>query len=474
MLQKLNADPVFEKVLDSANTVAMLKFIKKICYKYEPQKFPPLAAICVTADLTTDFDWHDQFENLVTATKACKLGTSTLSADGQKAVKEKVGDMAMATLDIKNSIHGRHAAIKQKLENDFLNTGKQQPRQDGKAHITCYQCQAPYNDIQPAGESWLQIERNTPAPTVGIAQLNMGTLDDITDSPYQMIFCIYARSAAGTLPQDTTWVFDHRKAMDKANVNCDVVLSQHRGKIEKYCLLLDNNQLTVNVIYKEQHQVSCDSSIDNVFRIYRVVVLTAPHSTSSLRYQAMAFSIDKTVKGNKEASGHIKYGYQGTDQACGQQPYPKLPKAHAQPVSIAALPPEMPAANISFFATVGIIKNAKAETLAQCMQNVKDSYPKRGFTISTVRMDKQFEPTGHHIKAGIGYSTKFCQQLIGNQPSPVGELCPKGVRSISNNELLCHYHRNDSKQTASSTSGKEQQHKALTGISYAPQRERMW
>eukprot|EP00536_Pseudo-nitzschia_multiseries_P010341 jgi/Psemu1/25629/gm1.25629_g len=110
MLQKLNANPDFEKKLqDGTDTVRIFDLIKKICYKFEAQQFPPLVAIQATATLYK--------------TKRGDLTASIVPSWDlkQKNVKEKVSNIAMVPLYVKSSNHGRYAgAIKQKLKDDFL------------------------------------------------------------------------------------------------------------------------------------------------------------------------------------------------------------------------------------------------------------------------------------------------------------------------------------------------------------------
>eukprot|EP00536_Pseudo-nitzschia_multiseries_P004997 jgi/Psemu1/11500/gm1.11500_g len=50
------------------------------------------------------------------------------------------------------------------------------------------------------------------------------------------------------------------------------------------------------------------------------------------------------------------------------------------------------------FATVETISNAKAGMLTSCINNVRQTYAKRGFTVINAAMDKQFEPVRHQLE----------------------------------------------------------------------------
>eukprot|EP00536_Pseudo-nitzschia_multiseries_P000097 jgi/Psemu1/282088/fgenesh1_pg.2_\ len=278
-------------VEDAADAIGILKLIQKICYKYEAQQFPPLAAVCATialynakqGNLTTDIELHDQFENLVTAAKGCcgsvlylpriakytlerdhgGIGLSRLMADDQKDVKEKVSDMAKVTLYIENFNHGIYTVIKQKLENDFLVGQNNYPTTLAEAHnILINFQQDPMNNKRHG------------AGRIACAQ-NSGEL-----SP-----------------------------RSRGNIICYGCGQKGHYQWENKCVKAD----------VKEHQ-------------------------------------DKQqARSNKPAE---------------------------------------------------MISNAKATTLAECMKGVQKSYTKRGFNITTVFMDKQFEPI-QHKKEGLGITPNF-------------------------------------------------------------------
>eukprot|EP00536_Pseudo-nitzschia_multiseries_P000236 jgi/Psemu1/516/gm1.516_g len=289
MIQKLTADTTFEVIQEDADTVGILRLIKKICYKLKAQQFPALAAVHAApalyktkqADLMTNIEWFKQFKNLSTAAEACEVTAKLPGSlwDAQlTGIETKTTNMALATVYIKNSNHGRYAAtIKQKLENDFLMGQNNYPTMVTKAHNILINYRLDNNrqhhptgnggkghyawegkcveaDTQAYCEKQLQREdteqpQQQPMPETGIAQLNMGsTIDEIDDTPYQLAFCTFGQSATH-LTRDHTGAFQHCSNSDTRNagINYDVVLSQNRGHINENWLLLDN-QSTVNVV----------------------------------------------------------------------------------------------------------------------------------------------------------------------------------------------------------------------------------
>ena len=69
MIQKIGTHREYQTVQLKADVIGLLTIIKQICYKYEAQQFPPLAAIrslmalikTKQGDLMADTKWYEQF-----------------------------------------------------------------------------------------------------------------------------------------------------------------------------------------------------------------------------------------------------------------------------------------------------------------------------------------------------------------------------------------------------------------------------
>ena len=61
------------------------------------------------------------------------------------------------------------------------------------------------------------------------------------------------------------------------------------------------------------------------------------------------------------------------------------------------------------FGTVAMITNAKADTLQECITEIRSLYAKREFTVVTISMDVQFEPIAASV-TGLGITPNFVSQ----------------------------------------------------------------
>eukprot|EP00536_Pseudo-nitzschia_multiseries_P004998 jgi/Psemu1/11501/gm1.11501_g len=159
MIQKLTADATFEGIQEaSTDAISILKLIKKICYKFEAQQFPALAAAPALyktkqGSLTTKIEWFEQFDNLSTVAEACRataklpgiteyimtrdyggIEVEDLTDMQLTDIGTKTTNMTLATIYIRNLNHGCYSAIKQKLENDFLMGQNNYPATMTEAH----------------------------------------------------------------------------------------------------------------------------------------------------------------------------------------------------------------------------------------------------------------------------------------------------------------------------------------------------
>eukprot|EP00536_Pseudo-nitzschia_multiseries_P018170 jgi/Psemu1/54399/gm1.54399_g len=233
----------------STNAIGILKFIKKICCKYEAHQFPPLTAVqAITALCVPKY---------ILARDYGGNSLSSITSAEQKGAKEKASDIYTGW----GSYYVQSILINFQQDNQnqrtpgndgvaFTQSGGEQfqsPRGDNKSHgtfdVNAYQekQRAGYSQTQHAGVSQLCTQQYNPvtapppAPTDIIAQLNLGLVDDIDMIPHQMMFCTYART------------LNHCKYVDRADVSYDMVMSQHCGKRNRDRLLLDN-QSAVNII----------------------------------------------------------------------------------------------------------------------------------------------------------------------------------------------------------------------------------
>ncbi|VEU38525.1 unnamed protein product [Pseudo-nitzschia multistriata] len=159
MIQKISADTSFTSVQDENDAIGLLRIIKKICYSYEAQQFPPLAGVRAIMNLyrqtqgefTSDIEWYEQFENLLTAAAACggELhvpgvdnyiinrdygGEMPKEEETRRIIRKKALELTQATIYIENANHARYAGIKEKLENDFLMGQNNYPETLTEAH----------------------------------------------------------------------------------------------------------------------------------------------------------------------------------------------------------------------------------------------------------------------------------------------------------------------------------------------------
>eukprot|EP00536_Pseudo-nitzschia_multiseries_P017504 jgi/Psemu1/51154/gm1.51154_g len=215
------------------------------------------------------------------------------------------------------------------------------------------------------------------------------------------------------------------------------------------------NILSLSRVKEDHHTISYDSSIDNVFRMYSKDGTTYQQfkqSSNSLYYMslqnhAMVFNIT-TMEKNKKSYSNLDY--QRALKACKFQNTINLTTKELASLVDNKLIPNWPVtrtdlivanrisgkslatlkgrttrpimdqdsnveigADIMFvngiqffitisrhiqFATVEPITNAKAGMLAACIDNIRQTYAKRGFTVTNAAMDKQFEPIRYQLE----------------------------------------------------------------------------
>ena len=147
MKRKIQTQSGYQTVSDTSDSIGLMKIIKKICYNYQAEQYPPLSTVRALVkaftfkqtDMMSDIEWSEEFDNTITAAEACgasfqfpgvvkhvldadhsSLKLEQLDVAKQTEVMAKARTLALSTLYMENSNRNHYGVINQKLENDYL------------------------------------------------------------------------------------------------------------------------------------------------------------------------------------------------------------------------------------------------------------------------------------------------------------------------------------------------------------------
>ena len=81
MKQKIQVQAGYQLASDESDLIGLMQIIKKICYNYQAEQYPPLSTVRALVkaftfkqtDMMSDIEWSEEFNNImVTAAEACE------------------------------------------------------------------------------------------------------------------------------------------------------------------------------------------------------------------------------------------------------------------------------------------------------------------------------------------------------------------------------------------------------------------